>query len=420
MTASIKKNNIWITVALVIASLAVIGGIIFMVVYFTSSKSNKYSSENVTGVKYISERSFSLKFDGATNGNNLIGTGWLMAQDKTDTNQYYFGTNLHVASALNNINKRETYDYINNGINNGYLPMTQSDYKYLSFGQITSIFDNNYEVGILPDAKKYEQNYYSRIDIKYANVAWTTFDIFNSMNFSDPFKVYNQNTIQNGTMDFAVIKVDFSYLEELSNITPPGNLPNINEKPMQKALNQFHKEPTKFANEFVDNEAITVGGFPVKSGSAQWESTNNVYSNKKYYGLVLDRTNWRHNIDVNISDEKIKKDYSLETDIKYITDQYASQRNVANQVLFENLNLVAGASGSMAINSKNEIVGIYWGTYGTSDGREIGAIDLFKSFSNSTVKTKIKDYTNQQNEYIISNPYNIISKFNEQFNTNLK
>ena len=47
-------------------------------------------------------------------------------------------------------------------------------------------------------------------------------------------------------------------------------------------------------------------------------------------------------------------------------------------------------------------------------------MDLFKSFSNSTVKTKIKDYTNQQNEYVISNPYNIISKFNEQFNTNLK
>lgn len=405
----IKKNNIWKIILIITAGALIIGGAIFGIVYATSQSKNKYSSENPSGIKFISERSFSLRFEGANK--SLLGTGWLMAQDAVNSNIYYLGTNLHVASAINNMNKRPTFDY------SGSV-QEQTIYQYLSFGQITSIFEDDYQVGVVPNAKSYDTNYFSRLDIQYANVAFTTFDIFNKMNYVDPYKIYNQDIIQNATMDFAVISIDVSHIEDNPNITPPGNLSNITQRPMQKALDQFKKEPTKFASGFIKNQAITVGGFPASSDQGKWKTAINIYSNQNYYGLILDRRNW--NPRPTVDNETLKKDYPLIVDIKYITDNYACQRNVANQVLFSNLNLAGGSSGSMAINDKNEVVGIYWGTYVTSDSKEIGTIDLFRSYSQDVVKTKINDYTNKEQEYIVSKPYDIINSFNMAFNTNLR
>lgn len=60
---------------------------------------------------------------------------------------------------------------------------------------------------------------------------------------------------------------------------------------------------------------------------------------------------------------------------------FFSFRNSATQVVAWGVDLKGGSSGSVAINSKNEVIGIYWGglTYKTNgDNKEYfsGRIDL--------------------------------------------
>lgn len=379
-----------------------------------------YSPTNPSGVKFISERTMSLSFQ-TDRGDALTGTGWIMSKVNDDVNdfRYYVGTNLHVASAINNMGKSaHTYK------DGSYTLTTIPNFNSLYIGQIISKnVDGNktYDVGVV-SGKSTEFGYWNRLPITSTNdanvsnvsVAWTTFDIFNNQQFADPYNIYNQTTIENATMDFAVLEINFDP-DQYKLINSP-TVENFN--PIQKMLENYTNNPTKFADKYKDNEAITIGGFPIYGSknnmpNAVWETAENIYSNERYYGLILNRSDWKSNID-ETDDNKIKKEYTLRLDIQYITDSYAGYRNVANQVLFSNLNLASGSSGSMAVNANNEVVGIYWGTYGATN-TTFGTIDLFKSFNWNKVTYEYKDLNKT---YPVSYGYDIITSFNESFPNN--
>lgn len=379
-----------------------------------------YSPTNPSGVKFISERTMSLSFQ--NDAQALTGTGWIMSKVNDDVNdlRYYVGTNLHVASALEN-SGRSAYTYSDSRYTNTPLPI----FTNLKIGQIISKNIDGYgtyDVGVV-SGKSTQFGYWSQLPISSVKVAWTTFDVFNQMNLEDPFKIYDETIIGNGTMDFAVLEIDFAN-RQATNSSADGvdDFQSDQNNPIKKMLDDYSANPTKFASSYKDKEAITIGGFPVHKSNGNnvtvsWETAENIYSKSTdhYFGMILDRSNWRNGIDSSIDNETIKKQYSLRLDIQYVDDNYAGYRNVANQVLFSNLNLASGSSGSMAINSNNEVVGIYWGTYNTSN-QSYGTIDLFKSFTQKEYTTYKFDNLNK--EYIVSKPYDIINSFNTSFPNN--
>lgn len=352
-----------------------------------------YETPNPNGIQYISERTFSLRISGkeidssGTKFSTIYGTGWLFAKDTTANNNftYYLATNLHVAAAIQNSGK--SY-YIQNK-NGQYDNQTGVQYESIQFGQIGTIDEKNFYPGTSKnEVNNQDIHFYQYLPIYNSNespikIFYTSFDMFKNKNikyWSEKEKiennynyVYGDETINNGTIDIAILKIDFSNRQWINSSNQIDSL--------KAALDNFDKNPTKFAKTMNPLwEPITIAGFPIveNSNMPEWKALEN----KKFYSKqtgsnAFKMTNWKYGIPNNIDNQEIKRKYSLPTHINFVTDEYASYWNVANQYLYDNANLHSGSSGSMAINQNNEVVGIYWGTYQLSDYSIKGVIDTF-------------------------------------------
>lgn len=371
------------------------------------NSSSLNSPEVMDKMQFISERSFSLKFTSYTSKNIGYGTGWIFAKDNSNIDTYYIATNLHVASFIANSGK-SSYQLIRNESLNTYQYRlsTNTTFNEIHFGQMLTNKNGDIYAGTTnANASLQETQYIQKVNINNVSVAYTTFDMFNNMQLFNKFNVYNDEYVKNATQDLAILKVDFSKREYINNFRTKTDV-------IKKSLDAYDRNPTKFAKNYdYRNDKITIAGFPADKGSGKWTSSINMISNDIFQGLQLDRSLWSAFIEKNLNMDDVKRNYSLLNNISYITDNYASQMNVSLQVLFNNLDLQGGSSGSMAINEKNEVVGIYWGSYNYSNGAKLGAIDVFKNDIN---------YYSGNNENIILKGYDTILDFTKHIkNTNI-
>ena len=382
-----------------ILSVLLIAGLVFGIVWITSdsNKNQSVPSPNPQGTSYISKRTFSLRFSG-NDGTAGYGTGWLFAKDKDNDLSYYLATNLHVAAFVQNT-QDDRYEW-----NKEWIKSKGYKFNKLSFGQVISRNkdSNKLELGTNLNSLPANKTLYSQyVPMNSVSIAYTTFDMFNKLAYDDPYSVFNDQIVKNGTMDFALLKVDFSSRQWNGNFTT-----EIREfDPLLQSLKNFDSDPTKFAKTHSEKNTITVAGFPYKeiggTGAGAFEAASNISVSDKFAGLLMDNSDWNvyYKIASSIDIETFKKYYVLPSFIPYYDDDFSSRRNVAFQYIMNNLDLDHGSSGSMAINEKNEVVGIYWGSYSTvANGhvKNMGAIDLF--ISDKTISNKLQ---------VISKPYNV-------------
>lgn len=378
----------------------------------------KVKSENF---KYISERTVSLKFWDPNINSEVYGTGWIFGRDTKDNNyynsDYYFATNLHVASALNNRGKT-VYEY--DTTSNRYVQNYYPNYTKLSFGYVFSrdesgqyTFGSQYSNESISSTK-----YLTTLNIDTSvSIAYTSFNLFRQMQLKDKDNVYNNSVIENATSDIAILKINFSKVEEnkqFQNIDPLGTL-----------LDSYNKNPTKFG-EYKTTSNITIAGFPFKeegtNRGGKWTGVyhpspvrvNNSIENQNISSGILfgNNSNWNKNIS-NSNMDYVKKNYVINGFIPFVTNEFASYYNVALQAVFQNVNLSGGSSGSLALDDNQNVVGIYWGGYSLSNGQEIGTIDLFIN-NNSYYDS------NPMNRVEVIKPYSIINDFKSTVpNTNV-
>lgn len=393
-----------------------------LILIINETQKINYETPNPNGIQYISERSFSLKISGiysnesSTRTSTVYGTGWLFAKDTTPNNNnftYYVATNLHVASSIQNAGK--TY-YVKNE-NGVYQQETGIKYNSIQFGQIGEIKNNEFIPGTTSKEINWNDiNFYQYIPIYSNNIEnnpikifYTSFDMFKNKNiqyWSQKEKiennynfVYGDESINNGTLDIAILKIDFSSRQWIDSSKQVDTL--------KYALSNFDKKPTKFAKTNNTKDPITIAGFPVNQQQSlpEWQALENKkFYNKQNGSNAFKMNNWKDGIPENTNNDSIKKNYSLPTNINYVTNEYASYWNVASQYMYDNANLHSGSSGSMAINPNNEVIGIYWGTYQLSDGSIKGVVDTF-------INSKY------ENEFL--KKYNLINDFSTKSNISL-
>lgn len=361
-----------------------------------NSTTQVVNSPNPNGMKYISERSFSLRFRNRTEYG--FGTGWLFAKDNSTGNNgltYYVATNLHVASFIQNSGQSiYTFDEQSNS----YKAKTQSRFEALDIGQIGTWEGNNFIPGTnkaklgAESTAYYEYfNLSSNTSVSPVTIAYESFDMFKNKNIINVDKIYGDSTVENGTLDLAILKIDFSKI----NSSPSIGSSVLKKSPTKEALKVFDSNPTRFSTKEFDpkKDVVTVGGFPaaqtlVGGATSNWNSASNTILYKEQDGArAISNLNWRDGISSETQNQYVKQNYSLKNLISYKKNEYASYLNVANQNLFYNMDLSGGSSGSMAINQNNEVVGIYWGTYTYNNGATYGVVDSFKN--NKTTNTLI-------------------------------
>lgn len=351
-----------------------------------NSSSQIVNSPNPNGMKYISERTFSMRF--RSKNEVGFGTGWLFAKDESAGNNgltYYVATNLHVASFIQNNNKSYyTYD----SKSNKYVEGSNTSFEAVDIGQIGSWEGNTFIPGtdkakLGSESTKYYEyfNLSNNVSASPVTIAYETFNMFKDKNIESYNKVYGENYVQNGTLDLAILKMDFSRIKQINSL----NNSILNKlSPIKDTLRVFDANPTKFAKDFNSKkDVITVGGFPatqnIAGPTSYWNSASNTLLKETKDGsIAIGNHDWKNGIS-ETNNETIKKKYALPNQIAYVTNEYASYLNVAKQNLFYNMDLSGGSSGSMAVNQNNEVIGIYWGTYSFSDGKSYGVVDSFKN-----------------------------------------
>lgn len=381
------------------------------------------TEENIN--KFITERTFSLMFSGDNTKSLTFGTGWIFAKEEDTTtpdnyydDTYYIATNLHVAAAIQNSGKT-TYEYDTSA--KRYKLVSNPDYQYLSLGQV--IYNgNSYSTISNNDIDDTEYNAY--LPLSAVSIQYTTFDLFKSMSLTDNYNTYGTNTIDNGTMDLAILKIDLSQIEFEDDSDVCKNY-------FYSSLDAYNEKPTKFGTyEYGDN--ISIGGFPAKKekGETKGVYTSSIhptpYTNSQVGGNTTNLTiSYVNNNVKNYYDDFYKKsgaksksdfqqNYVYYNDIAFKTDEYAGYTNTAVQATFNDVGLTGGSSGSMVINDQFEVVGIYWGGYTTTTGyNKTQTISMFDLFVNN--------YNYTYNNTVSVKKYDIVSDFkNKNNNTNLE
>lgn len=429
----LKKVGIY-SIGIIFSILCIVGlsfGIMwFLGVGIFSSQNSQFDKNNIDdnpnpkNIKFISERSFSLRFD--SNGKLGYGTGWLFAKDPSAENNnftYYVATNLHVAAFLQNMGKTYT--------NEEGQTVNGDNFYRLSFGQIlTRNADGSFETGTTNSyLSPYEINYWQYVPIGDVSIAYTSFDLFSKLQVieTDRNGIFygsdaSNQTQKNYTSDIALLKINFANRKPINN--------SLRIDPIKLALDAFDKNPTKFyTGNMVNNKTkkITIAGFPAvdrnqfpNAANVKWISKSNLTINSFTTGLSnkinpqnLLPADWINKTQA----ERVEyaKSHVLPSYITYVDNEYASRKNVALQALFKNTQtLSGGSSGSMVVDENNMVIGIYWGSYRIAsnqspEGIDYGAIDLFINYQ------PVGNILNQ----VLLPPYNIIDDIKTKLNLTL-
>lgn len=360
--------------------------------------------------EFITQRSFSLKLISSTLG-PIFGTTWLFAKendDKTPNNfyddTYYLATNLHVAANIQNINKT-LYKY--SGENKPFVASKYGNISKIYLGQIIDDNDSNND-------NKYDKMIYDAyLPIDAVSITYTPIDLFKTLDIDDIYNIYDTNIIDNGAMDLAILKMDFSKLQfELNNEEYKQHFYNC--------LKAYNNNPTTYSS-YTGNQNITIGGFPLTTNKNQLytfsyhPTPNNKYSiSEQKDNLIasyiandtLVEFNQIYGYSGAKSFDDFKHNYIYPNDIAFATDEFASYTNVALEANFTiTPKLIGGTSGSMVVDDKLNVVGIYWGNLPDQSA----VIDLF-----------INNNTYSLNNRKIIEKYNIINDFIQNHpNTNL-
>ena len=359
---------------------------------------NGYRSDS-DHLKWISERSFSLRFlaSGNSTGFNgskfrgsysITGTAWIIQKDLTQANTYYLATNMHVSSVAANDSKfyRQS-NLISTGMGTPFWSSSSGMDFTLDGLDVGIIGEKDASGDYSPGTSKSSQTEDVKLEyvenknnlttltspkitpsLKYDStgskgdfsIAYSAFETFNNFKDIPDNQNLRGSTVLNPTADFSVLKVDFSKL-----LNHPELYTNVSE--LKTMLTNYDAHPTKFATEFNPNDRFFVGGFP----SAVYNSSNQ--SITRWSGLsniVLNSMQLGQNTAVFSGSvptlPENQKQNRLQNEIEYTGKgidgrDYYSHRNVAVQGTMDYVNLLGGSSGSMVINSSNEVVGIYWG-----------------------------------------------------------
>lgn len=383
-------------------------------------------------LKWISERSFSLRFLASSTSINsngvkvknsyiITGTAWIVEKDTKQANTYYLATNMHVSSVVANDSKSyqqsnlvqttsgtpfwgaptSGVDFTLEGLDVGIIGETDANGNYspgtskssqteevkLAYVENKSITANS---SITPSLK------YSSTGNGDFSIAYSAFETFNNFKDIPDSQNIRAATVLNPTADFSVLKVDFSKLL---------NFPSLykNAENLKIMLQNYDVNPTKFATSFNMTDQLYMGGFPsaVYNDDSQsitrWSGLSNINIGdpiKSPFSLHLgqDTNVFNSNVPQLPTNEKYNR---LQNEIEYTgtgTDGqvYYSHRNVAVQGEIKYANLLAGSSGSMVINSNNEVVGIYWGglSYSSSIDSWFGGRFDFINVDNSLLSNK--------------------------------
>lgn len=379
-------------------------------------KAMKKSSQ----IEWISKRSFSLKFVSSVSAIGF-GTGWIFGKNKDELDKYYIATNMHVASFLQNQNKIYQEASGNRFINKKGLEYSQIQLGIVGDKQI----DGSISIGTDEPLRTVNDDgihFITSIPVSNTKIVFSGFDVFNSSKdknrFVDPFNIRG-DFINNAAIDLAIIEMDLS-----SNSRHPIN--NYSDDIMDEFLDYYDDHETKFATTYGENfdDNIHLAGFPYDNEVLN-PSSSTIGSNKHKQPIWVGASDIKRSQLISalsltitkpgvLGDNPLATNQTANNEIVYVTDEFASYRNVALQGLFEGIDLGGGSSGSLVINDNYEVIGIYWGVYKLKvKGKtvDMGGIDYFITRMHSV---------NVNNKIITSWDYNILKEVQEKIGNSLK
>lgn len=375
--------------------------------YITNNSSN--------ALKWISQRTISLAFELKNKSTNKavyeFGTAWIYAKEANQGSNdfsYYLATNMHVLSNLNSLNNTTTrYEVSKNGIKTE-LPQYELQSIYFNFisdDNVSSLNRNNdgsldylWSDGTLIDTT------YIKLETKDVSIAYTAIGNNLVANSSSLYvNPYTNSQITNPSIDFGLIKIDFSNVKDQKNKDSANN--NDDYITVENFLKTYDSNPTKFksSNQIDYSETFYMGGFPEASLSwkpnrnSAWIGLTNIKLSEENEFVALAYDNTIDYIDLSSPMGPMPEVGSID----YVTRQSNGNnnidanwyRNVAKELIIGAGNLGGGASGSMFIsqdsNGQFAVLGIYWGIYGYSMTSGIsysyGVVDLLKADSYSYI-----------------------------------
>lgn len=382
-------------------------------------------SENL---EWISKRTLSLRFsllDEKMQKHVLkFGTGWILnkVNDLENDYKYYVATNIHVANSLNKLNETtERYEEVSEGKIEkiGSQKLLGFAFNFSKPNANTLLKDDNGNLIILEDNTYINLQLNNRENQKNVKISYTATNnniIDNTIGtnpinaFVDP---YTNNIVQNPAIDFAILEIDFKDVLEKKN---------LQGYTVRNFFDEYQKYPTKFAStkDFDFSDSYYIGGYVQnneiikKQTRPTWIGLNNISFNytNLYQGVVY----YDKFSEQKFENDNVKKQIKPMNGIDFVTNENNEftywYKNVASQILIEGGNVGGGSSGSLVCNSKNEVVGIYWGTYSfvSKEGFDYsyGAIDLF----NAEEYVFQKESSGYVVDYMFPQ-YNIVDKLKE-------
>lgn len=351
----------------IISVATIVGGSVFMFFYF--NKSNKLIEYNVSQKEtYLRQRSMSLRFEtniSANKTNYHFGTTWIWGK-ATQNFSYYLATNIHVISPVT-INE-----------NNNQSPTKENEKFQIKSGTKIAL-------GYVKDAAVNKGD--EDLNIESLNTIPSIVYTATSYNKYKYWENNNQTYNYPYSMsDLAILKFDFSNTSQ--------NFKNF--------LKYYDQSPTKFNTIPIDknfnNSEYFIGGFPYikkEKGNGKMIGTWRFgYSSKNNKKQLVDGT-----INTSLPQLNSNKKPIFTNGTRFPESSNYYYKNIARQVVIQDLNLQSGSSGSMVINQNDLISGIYWGGYKfISNNKEnfLGGFDALVTDGYKTINTNVTNATYPQ------------------------
>lgn len=356
----IKKNSsrkLWIFGGIT-GALILTAGIAGLTWYFVSANTAKqYNvSEKET---FLRQRSMSLRFatpSGSGLSNLYFGTTWIFNKSSTQDFVYYMATNIHVIAPVTQLT--------GSGTSSTYSISPDVQQVTLGYAQDPAVNkgSNDLFLETISNSNLFPS-------IVYTGTSYNTYKYWEAPNGT----IYNYPYSMS---DIAILEFNFSSASQS----------------FKNFLKYYDNSPTKFETNAIDqtftanNNEYFIGGFPYLENEnsnyiGTWKFESSINKQKDLVDGTVDT----------ITPTSTPPTFTNGTQFPANSGRYF--KNIARQVIINNLNLMPGSSGSMVINGNNLISGIYWGGYTShmSNGTEtfFGGFDVFVTNSYHTYNTSI-------------------------------